>query len=159
MCLHWLAHGITFDQLGELYCTGASTAHAVVHVAVSVFKDIMEPSAIKFPSRCELEYLMNGFRDIAQLRVCAGAVDGTFVHIKKQAPWGDTYCCFTNVIAIHMLAICDYRCQFTYVNIGRAGCVVDALAMPKALCEGALLREDGCKGMCRTLMVPLYDRT
>ena len=54
-----------FDQLGELYCTGASTANAIVHTAVCVFKDILVPSAILFSSGRELEYVMNGFRDIA----------------------------------------------------------------------------------------------
>ena len=132
MCLHRLAHGITFDQLGELYCTGASTAHAIVHAAVSVFKDILVPSAIKVPSGRELEDVMNGFRDIAQLRMCAGAVDGTFVHIKKPALWGDTYWCFKNFIAIHMLAECDHRCQFTNVDVGRAGCVGDAFSYAKS---------------------------
>ena len=88
MCLHWLAHGITFDQLGELYCTDASTAHAIVHAAVSVGKDILVPSAIKFPCGRELEDVMNGFRDIAQLPMCAGAVGGTFLHIKEASSVG-----------------------------------------------------------------------
>ena len=70
MGLHWLAHGITFDQLGELYCTGASTAHAIVRAAVSVFKDILVPSAIKFPFGRELEDVMNGFRELHSYR-CA----------------------------------------------------------------------------------------
>ena len=48
-----------------------------MHAAVSVFKDILVPSAIQFPSGRELEDVMNGFQDIAQLRMCAGAVDGT----------------------------------------------------------------------------------
>ena len=60
-----------------------------MHAAGSVFKDILVPSAIKFPSGRELEDVMNGFQGIAQLQMCAGAVDGTFVHIKKQALLGD----------------------------------------------------------------------
>ena len=38
-----------FDQLGELYCTGVSTANAIMHAAVSVFKDNFVPSANSFP--------------------------------------------------------------------------------------------------------------
>ena len=49
LCLHWLVHGITLTSLAKLYCTGASTANAIVHAAVSVFKDILVPSAISFP--------------------------------------------------------------------------------------------------------------
>eukprot|EP00117_Sycon_ciliatum_P014843 scpid34720/ scgid14937/ Putative nuclease HARBI1; Harbinger transposase-derived nuclease len=128
ICMHWLAHGLTFDQLGELYCIGASTAHDIVHAAVSVFKNILVPAAIKFPSGRELEDVIAGFSDLAQLPMCAGAIDGTFVHIKKPALWGDNYWCYKNFIAIHMLAVCDHRCQFTFVDVGRAGCVGDAFS-------------------------------
>ena len=128
MCLHWLAHGMTFDQLGEQYCTGASTAHSIVHGAIAVLKASLVPTAIKFPSGTELDNVMAGFRDLAQLPMCGGAIDGTFVHIKKPALWGDNYWCYKNFIAIHMLAVCDHRCQFTYVDVGRAGCVGDAFS-------------------------------
>ena len=87
-----------FDKLGELYCTGASTANAIVHAPVSVFKDILVPSAILFSSGRELEDVMNGFRDIAQLPMSVGAEDDTFVHIRKPALWGDTYWCFGNFL-------------------------------------------------------------
>ena len=128
MCLHWLAHAKTFDRLGEQYCTGTSTAHSIVHGAIAVLKGTLVPSAFKFPSGRELDEVMSGFRDLAQLQMCAGAVDGTFVHMKKPALWGDNYWCYENFIAIHMLAVCDHRCQFTYVDVGRAGCVGDAFS-------------------------------
>ena len=35
------------------------------------------------------------------------------------------------VLAIHMLASCDYRCQFTDVDIGKVGCVGDAFSYAK----------------------------
>ena len=66
-----------------------------MHAAVSVYKDILVLSAIIISSGRELEYVINGFLDIAQLPMCAGAEDDTFVHIKKPAPWRDTYWCFS----------------------------------------------------------------
>ena len=50
------------------------------------------------------------------------------LHIKKPALWGDMSWCFKNFIAIHMLAVCDHRFQFTYVDVGRACCVGDAFS-------------------------------
>ena len=94
-----------FDQLGELYCTGASTANAFVHAAVSVFKVILVLSAILFSSGRELEYVMNGFRDIAQLPMCAGNEDDKFVHTKKPALWGDTYWYFRNFCHSHASSV------------------------------------------------------
>ena len=83
-------------SLAKLYCTGASTANAIVHAAVSVFKVILVHSAILFSSGREQQDVMNDFRDIAQQPMCTGAEDDTFVHIKKPALWGDTYCCFNH---------------------------------------------------------------
>ena len=96
MCLHWLVHGITLTSLAKLYCTGASTANAIVHAAASVFKVILVPSGILFSSGREQEDVMNGFRDIAPPPMCTGAEDDTFVHIKKPALLGDRYWCFSH---------------------------------------------------------------
>ena len=127
MCLHWLAHGMTFDQLGEQYCTGASTAHSIAHGAIAVLKASLVPTAIKFPSGTELDNVMAGFRDLAQLPMCAGAIDGTFVHIKNPLSGEIT----TGAIKTSLRFTCwqcDHWCQFTYVDVGGAGCVRDAFS-------------------------------
>ena len=91
MALHWMAHGKTFDQLGEIYHVGASTAHAIVHQVVKVLKENIVKSAIKFPGGRELDTVIDGFEQVAGLPMCAGAIDGTFVHMLKPSIWGDTY--------------------------------------------------------------------
>ena len=35
------------------------------------------------------------------------------------------------VFAIHMLAVCNHPCQFTYVDVGKVGCVGDAFSYAK----------------------------
>lgn len=126
MTLHWLAHSKTFDDLGELYCVGASTAHAIVHETVAVLKNVLLRQCIRFPSGQELRNVLAGFQALADLPQCAGAIDGTFIHMLKPSLWGDTYWCYKNYIAIIMVAVCDHRCRFTFVDVGRAGCVGDA---------------------------------
>ena len=131
MCLHWLAHGMTFDQLNwraVLHWSFNCPLHCAWCNCFFESLASLVPTAIKFPSGTELDNVMAGFRDLAQLPMCAGAIDGTFVHIKKPALWGDNYWCYKNFIAIHMLTVCDHRCQFTYVDVGGAGCVGDAFS-------------------------------
>ena len=53
------------------------------------------------------------------------------MHIKKPALWGYTYWCFRNFFAIHILAVCDHPCQFTYVDVSKVGCVGDAFCYAK----------------------------
>ena len=94
MTLHWLAHGLTFDMLGEIYHVGASTAHAVVHESIAASKDTQVTTCIKFPSGHQLDVTMAGFQAAAGLLMYAGAIDGTFVYMLKPSVWGDTFWCY-----------------------------------------------------------------
>lgn len=91
MSLHWMAHGLTFDMLGEMYNVGVSIAHAVVHLCMLVMKDNLVKSCVKFPSAHELNVVMARFEAVAGLPICVGAMDDTFVHMLTPALWGDTY--------------------------------------------------------------------
>ena len=126
MTLHWLAHGLTFDMLGEMYHVRASTAHAIVHESIAASKDTLVTTCIKFPSGHQLDVTMASFQAAAGLPMCAGAIDSTFVHMLKPSVWGDTFWCYKNFIAILLLAVCDHRGHFTFVDVGSAGCVGDA---------------------------------
>ena len=122
----WLAHSLTFEQLGEKYCVGASTCHKIIHDTIAVLLERLVSSSIKIPGGRKLDCTMAGFESIAGLPMCAGAIDGTFIHMQKPSVWGDTYWCYRNFIAIILLGVCDHRCCFTFVDVGRAGCVGDA---------------------------------
>ena len=44
--MHWLAHGITFDQLGGIYHVGTSTNYTVVHEVVTVLEEQIVKTSI-----------------------------------------------------------------------------------------------------------------
>ncbi len=58
----------------------------------------------------------------------AGALDGTFMPIKKPEEFGDTYFCYKKFCAMLVLGCVDARGIFTYVNAGRPGSVGDSYA-------------------------------
>lgn len=126
--LHYLSHGGTFAQLGLLFSVGRSTAAAVVHSTIKVFCEHMVDDSIMFPDGAELDQVIHDFEALACLPQCAGAVDGTFIRIKKPDVYGDSYWCYKNHIAILLLAAVDARGIFTYVNAGNPGSVGDAAA-------------------------------
>ena len=103
---------------------------------------------------------MAGFRDLAQLPMCAGAIDGTFVHIKKLSLSGEIT---TGAIKTSLRFTC-----WQYVTTGISSptwmledrAVSEMLsAMLKALCGDELLVEHGCREMSKTLTAPPYDPT
>ena len=66
------------------------------------------------------------FEELCGLPLCAGALDGTFMKIKKPTEFGDSYFCYKRFIAIIILGCVDGRGIFTYVNAGRHGSVGDS---------------------------------
>ena len=124
--LHWLAQASSFAQIAALYAIGKSTVVAVVHQGIDVLRVKLVPEAIRFPTGSELEQVLVDFEALCGLPCCGGALDGTFMPIKKPAEYGDTYFCYKHFNAIIVLGCVDARGIFTYVNAGRPGSVGDS---------------------------------
>ena len=124
--LHWLAQGSSYSELAALYAVGKSTVVSIVHTLVDELRQRLVPEAIRFPTGQELEQVMVDFEDLCGVPMCAGALDGTFMGIKKPTEYGDTYFCYKKFIAIIVLACVDARGIFTSVNAGRPGSVGDS---------------------------------
>ena len=116
--LHWLAQASSFAQIAALYAIGKSTVVAVVYQGIDVLHVKLVPEAIRFPTGSELEQVMVDFEALCGLPCCGGALDGTFMPIKKPAEYGYTYFCYKRFNAIIVLGCVDASGIFTYVNSG-----------------------------------------
>ena len=74
-----------------IYRLGSSIVNAIIHQVVQALKEVLLPKAIVFPRGVNLAHTMDKFRQISGLHCCAGAVDGTFMRIRKPREWGDHY--------------------------------------------------------------------
>ena len=124
--LHWLAQASSFSELAALYAIGKSTVATIVHEGVTILRERLVPEVILFPTGQELDRVMVDFEALCGLPCCSGALDGTFMAMKKPSDFGDTYFCYKKFIAIIVLACVDARGIFTYVNAGRPGSVGDS---------------------------------
>ena len=115
--LHWLAQASSFAQIAALYAIGKSTVVAVIHQSIDILRGKLVPEAIRFPTVSELEQVLVDFEALCGLPCCGGALDGTFMPIKKPAE---------HFNAIIVLRCVDARGIFTYVNAGRPGSVGDS---------------------------------
>ena len=50
-----------------------------------------------------------------------GAIDGTFIKIRRPKNHSNHYYCRKMFIALHKLAMCDWTGRFTYVQVGDPG--------------------------------------
>ena len=117
--LHWLAQASSFSELAALYAIAKSTVVAIVHQGITILREKLVHEAILFPTGSELEQVMIDFEALCGLPCCGGALDGTFMPIKKPMEFGDTYYCYKRFTAIIVLGCVDARGIFTYVNAGR----------------------------------------
>ena len=67
---------------------------SIGHEDVTVLVPVITADSIKFPDGHQLLQTMSEFELLAQLPMCCGAVDGTFVKIVKPEEFGDSYWCY-----------------------------------------------------------------
>ena len=84
-----------------------STVHTIVHESIAAMKKTPVVSCIQIRSGRQLNVTVAGLQAVAGRPKCAGAVDGTSVHMLKPGVCGDTYGCYKKYIAIQLLAVCD----------------------------------------------------
>ena len=109
-----------------MYAARKSTVVAIAHEGIAILRERLVPEVILFPIGRELNQVMVDFEALCGLPCCGGALDGTFMPIKKPADFGVTYICYMKFTAIIVLACGDARSIFTYVNAGRPGSVGDS---------------------------------
>ena len=119
--INWLAQATSFSQIAALYAVGKSTVVAVVLQGITIFREKLVPEVILFPTEPELHQVMVDFESLCGLPCCGGALDGTFMQIKKPQIYGDIYYCYKHFTAIIVLGCVDARGIFTYVSAGRPG--------------------------------------
>ena len=98
---------------------------------IAILRERLVHDAILFPTGPELEQLMVDFQSLCGLPCCGGALDGTFIPIKKPSDFSDTYYCYKHFTSIIVLGCVDARGIFTYVNASRPGSVGDSYTSPQ----------------------------
>ena len=83
--LHWLAQASSFSELAALYAIDKSTVATIVHEGVTILQERLAPEVILFPTGQELDWVIVDFEALCWLPCCGGALDGTFMTVKKPS--------------------------------------------------------------------------
>lgn len=124
--LDWVGSGNTYASLAPKYDIGKSTVYEILHEVRGVLAKKLVPNQVKFPTSDKLTATMQGFKKLCHLPFCVGALDGTFVKMKKPSEYGDTYFCYKKYTAIIVMAYVDAKGRFIYVKSGTPGMCGDA---------------------------------
>ncbi len=149
--LYWLGRGSYYDDVALIFGIGKTTVHQIVHETVAVMNEQLVPHAIKWPGEAETFQNIVDFEALCGMPQCGGAIDGCFIPMEVPVgPYADKYWCYKNVHAIILLAICDARGKFLYINVGQPGSVGDAAAFSRSTIKTSL--EEG------TAFSAIHDR-
>ncbi len=124
--LMWTSDKTCSDIAGRLGI-GVSTMTPIIRTVSSALCEYYGHVIALPTTRIELERVMKGFKDIAGLPYCVGAIDGS--HLRGNACPSDQYLdykCFKNFTSLIVFGICDSKKRFIYADVGAPGVLGDA---------------------------------
>ena len=126
--MYWLANGGHYKVVAKLFGMVKSTLCVILHDTIQGLDDVLFPRVVIWPSHHELQQIMIDMENEHHLPQCAGAIDGSFIHMPTPpGTFAEKYWCYKGgEHAIILLGICDARGRFTYVNVGQPATVGDA---------------------------------
>lgn len=144
ICLSWLATGSTYFTVGLLYRVAKATVRKYAHLCVEAINSVLYPEMFRAPSLDQLQDIAAGFYQASGLKNCMGAIDGTFMMIRRpQAKdYGAMYYCYKKYYGILLLGICDTRKRLWYFQAGLPGCVGDAYAWNNSVFNDRFHRDE-----------------
>lgn len=99
------------------------------------------PTAFPKLTKERFEEIKKGFEELRGFPNVIGALDGKHVRVKNLPLQGSMYHCYKGFFSVILLAMCDGKCRFTFVDIGAHGSVSDGHVFKKTKLYEKLMDE------------------
>ena len=117
-----MAYGGTQQSLSFSFRIAKSTISSIVNETCAAIWECLQQQYIRPPkTKDDWKKIAEGFFDIWNLPHCVGAIDGKHVRIKAPINSGSLYYNYKGFFSIVLMAICDARYLFSFVDIGDYG--------------------------------------
>ena len=122
LTLHYLAYGGTQQSLSFSFRIVKSTISSIVNETCAAIWECLQQQYLRPPkTNDDWKKIAEGFFDIWNLPHCVGAIDGKHVRIKAPINSGSLYYNYKGFFSIVLMAICDARYLFLFVDKGDYG--------------------------------------
>lgn len=140
--MYWLANGGHYKTVATLFGLATPTLCVVLHKTTQVMDKNLFGRVIKWPDHHELQQVVTDMEHEHHLPQCAGAIDGSFIHMPTPPGiFAEKYWSYNGgEHAILLLAVCDAHGKFTYVNVGQPATVGDAAAFTRSSLRDSIER-------------------
>ncbi|KAJ8359016.1 hypothetical protein SKAU_G00155410 [Synaphobranchus kaupii] len=117
--LRYLATGISQQALAASDKLGRMTVCNIVQEVCEAIWTALESEFVAFPSEAQWKTIAEDFWRLWDFPFCLGAIDGKHVRIRVHS--GSDYFNYKGYCSIILMAACDARYRFTYVDVGAFG--------------------------------------
>lgn len=138
--LRFLASGDSQSSIAYSYHLGKSTFNSILYEVCDAIWRVLSSEFVAFPTTEKWREISLDFHNLWNFPLCCGALDGKHVVIQCPPNSGSQYFCYKGTFSVVLLALCDGRYRFTFVDIGGYGRQSDggtlaSSALGKALAE------------------------
>ncbi|KAK5648160.1 hypothetical protein RI129_003052 [Pyrocoelia pectoralis] len=110
------------QTLAWTFNIGLTTTHKIVHETCQALWDVLSPEYLKSPESEEAWLdISEGFNSRWNFPHRLGSIDGKHINIQAPAKSGSLFFNYKKTFSIVLLASCDYKYKFTFVDIGAYG--------------------------------------
>lgn len=122
LTLHYLAYGGSQQSLSFSFRIAKSTISSIVSETCSAIWTCLKEQYL-CPPRTSTEWkkIAKDFHEMWNLPHCIGAIDGKHIRMKAPINSGSLYYNYKGFFSIVLMAICDARYVFSFVDIGDYG--------------------------------------
>lgn len=124
--LRFLASGISQQALAASYKLGISTVSGIVKEVCRALWEELRADFMKYPQGDDWEVIRREFWQQWQFPNCIGAIDGKHVRVQAPANSGSCFFNYKGFFSFVLMAACDARYRFFFVDVGAYGRDSDA---------------------------------
>lgn len=124
--LRFLASGINQQALAASYKLGTATVSGIIKEVCHALWIALRDEFVAFPEGEQWEVIKRDFWELWNYPNCVGAIDGKHVKVRAPAHSGSSYFNYKGYFSFILMAACDAKYKFRYVDIGAYGRDSDA---------------------------------
>lgn len=103
------------------YRLGETTIYNIIVETCDIIFEQLSPIYLRQPTAEKWKNISEGFWKHWQMPNCIGAIDGKHVQIKCPPNSGSVYYNYKKTFSVILLAVCDYKYEFTLFDVGAVG--------------------------------------
>ena len=120
--LRYLATGDSQTSIGFLFKIGRSTICDIIEEVCDEIWRVLSPKYVSSPtSISDWKEIAEEFAETWNMPHCIGALDGKHIRMRKPADSGSLWHNYKGFFSMVLLAICDARYCFSFIDIGEYG--------------------------------------